>query len=534
MAKGVFFLGILSVTLLLASCEQLVTAPTDVAPSVSESFDLEPPGDPSVGGALYLAIDTDLPPIMNWSSGGNGGTGVFRWRINGGPWTTTVTPPPLYLNEVDSLGEYRFEVQERDIAGNWSASASTTFRIVIDLPPAPLVTAEAIVDGTPTAIFSGTPVNDTTPDWDWTDVGTDDVLANWRYSFDQSNWTETTVQDYTPAPLEDGTYTLYVQQEQVLGGWTAAGSHVVQIDTVPPPIPDIFFRTTGGSYIQETGEVITHSNFLEFQMRSVLGGGGSGVTDWEYGGGDLNPGVLAGTDVTLAGLSELPTLSGLSAGERDAAGNTSFGPTGVRVAQDIGAPTVSGPSVTADQTPTWSWTNTTAGEGSYRVLIGGGPVGFAGIDTVVTGTSFTPSADLPTGEATPYTVTVRAIDKYGYESFDGILFGGTEVVPGGDLDISITLDEPEDLVINLTGDTSVDRTTGTFNASVAPAFTVESYNWYVDGVSRGTDNDISFTPASLDPPLLAGTYRLQLFYTVLDAADNPQLYSAELYFDVTN
>lgn len=534
MKKGFKVGGFLFLAVLLAGCEQLVTTAPEVTTSVSESFDLEPPGDPSVGSSLYLDIDTDLPPVMSWTTGGNGGTGVFRWRINGGPWTTTVTPPPLFLNSVGTLGEYRFEVQERDLAGNWSASAATTFRIVVDLPPAPVVTA--VAGGLPAT--SGQYVNDQTPTWNFTDVAIAfpdaDVVENWRYSFDQSNWSEIALQSYSPPPLSDGTYTLYVQQEQALGGWTVSGSHTLTVDTVAPPIPDLFFKTTGGSYIEETGAVLTHSDFIVFQLRSIIGGGGNGTTQWEYNGGGLNPGVIAGTDVTLTPILDDPVVGVMEAGERDAAGNQSFGATGVTVSQDTSSPVVSGPSVTADQTPTWSWTNTGAGTGDFRVLVGGGPAGFAGIDTTVSAPSFTPSTDLPTGEGTPYTVEVRAIDKYGYESVGGVLAGGTEVVPGGDLDISITLDEPEDLLINLTGDTSVDRTTGTFSASVAPAFTVASYNWYVDGVSRGTGNSLSFTPADLDPPLLAGTRRLQLFYTVVDGAGNTQLYSAELYFDVTN
>lgn len=510
-------------------CEGFVNAPEEVTASVTEEFDLNAPLTPSVGGSLYLDIDTDLPPILSWSTGGGDGIGIYRVRINGGNWKTITESPPYTVSEITALGEYVVEIQERDSAGNWSDSTGFTFRVVAELPPAPAVSC---VEGLASNSFT----NRTTLSWAFTDIGSEDVVHNWRYSFDLQNWTEVapSAPPYfvTFSSLRDGTYTFFVAQEQALGGWTAPGSHTLTVDTVAPPTPTIRLIDAQGEYFVPEGAVLTHADPFPVEFKGVLGGGGNGLISFNYNGGPSTE-VAEETETGVTRLVELPATGGISAGERDAAGNLALGDTGVRIGRDSTPPTVSGAALTADQTPTWSWTNTDAGVGDYIVTISNDATGFTPIREELSTTSYTPATALPAAFGNPYAVEVVALDAYGFPSTAGSLAGGTEIVPGGDLTIGIVLEEPRDKTVTLTGDSSV-ALNGLFSASVSASFSIVSYAWYAGSpvALQSTGSSLDFVPSAIG--LVPGTHRLQLFYAVLDGSGNEQLYSAELYFDVTS
>lgn len=106
-------------------------------------IDITPPGPPDVNGTTPT---NDQTPAWSWTPGG-GGNGTYRWDLdNTGSWTQTTSAA---YTPAGNLGEgpHRLVVQERDDAGNWSASGF--FDILID------ITLPVVNIGAP----SGSPVN---------------------------------------------------------------------------------------------------------------------------------------------------------------------------------------------------------------------------------------------------------------------------------------------------------------------------------------------------------------------------------------
>ncbi|MCX8039991.1 MAG: hypothetical protein N3B15_05400 [Planctomycetota bacterium] len=74
------------------------------------------------------ALTADPQPTWRWRSGGSGGSGWFRWRLDDQPWhegDATAFIPAAALAD----GAHTLTVQERDAAGNWSPPASATITV---------------------------------------------------------------------------------------------------------------------------------------------------------------------------------------------------------------------------------------------------------------------------------------------------------------------------------------------------------------------------------------------------------------------
>jgi hypothetical protein len=207
----------------------------DAADNVSAVFgsprtvvvDATPPNAPTVSGTTPT---NDTTPTWTWTPGG-GGNGTYRYKLDdsnlGSGATTTTGTSYTPVSALTSNATHTFYVQERDAAGNWSASGS--FAIVIDITPpnAP-------------SVSGATPTNDTTPTWTWTPGG-GGGNGTYRYKLDDSNLssgaTTTTNTSYTPvSALPDATHTLYVQERDAAGNWSAAGSFAIVIDTIAPTV----------------------------------------------------------------------------------------------------------------------------------------------------------------------------------------------------------------------------------------------------------------------------------------------------------
>lgn len=108
--------------------------------ALSDVIDTTPPLAPNVTGTSTSTANTT--PTWSWSSGGNGGNGMFRYRLNDSNLAsgaveisgTTFTPRAALLE-----GTHTLYVQERDAAGNWSASGSFAIQVVTP-PAAPTLT----------------------------------------------------------------------------------------------------------------------------------------------------------------------------------------------------------------------------------------------------------------------------------------------------------------------------------------------------------------------------------------------------------
>jgi hypothetical protein len=123
------------------------------------------------------------------------------------------------------------------------------------LPGTNIASGSAIIIDTtaPTApIVSGTtPTNDTTPTWNWSAGGGGN--GTYRYELDDSDLTsgstQTTSTSYTPdSGISDGSYTLYVQERDVVGNWSLSGSSTIVIDNTVPTIISFTSTTADGSY----------------------------------------------------------------------------------------------------------------------------------------------------------------------------------------------------------------------------------------------------------------------------------------------
>lgn len=184
------------------------------------------------------AETTDSTPTWTWTHGTTPGNGTYRYQLDnsyvgyGAPETTEGS----YTPGSALSGTHTLYFQERDAAGNWSETGS--FAITIDNTPpnAP------VVSGT-------TPTDDMTPTWSW--VASGGGNGTFRYKLDDSDLsagaTETTGLSYTPAEdLSSGIHTLYVQEMDSVGNWSASGSRAITALAYGPPHLTSFDCT--GSY----------------------------------------------------------------------------------------------------------------------------------------------------------------------------------------------------------------------------------------------------------------------------------------------
>lgn len=192
------------------------------------------PNPPAVSGP---AATNELKPTWTWVPGG-GGAGTFICQLDGegGTWAYTQAlrfTPPAALSE----GTHTLYVRERNAAGQWSVSGSWTVAVDRTPPGAPAVT------GT-------TPSPGPRPTWSWTSGGGCGV---YRYRLDNpdtaSGAVETAGAAYTPAEdLSRGVHTLYVQERDEAGNWSAAGAFAITVAAGPPQGLGVLWGCTTGDH----------------------------------------------------------------------------------------------------------------------------------------------------------------------------------------------------------------------------------------------------------------------------------------------
>jgi hypothetical protein len=367
-------------------------------------------GNWSTSGSYALTIDTTAPtaptvtgttptndttPSWSWKAGGDG-NGTYRYKLDSndlstGATSTTVSSytPGTALTE----GSHTLYVQERDDAGNWSTSGS--YAIVIDTtgPTAPTVT------GT-------TPTNDTTPSWSWKAGGGGN--GTYRYKLDNSDLssgaTKTTLTSYTAgSALTEGSHTLYVQESDHVGNWSANGTFEIVIDTTGPTAPTV------------TGTTPTDDTTPSWSWKA--GGGGNGTYRYKLDNSDLSSGATETTLTSYTAGSALTEGSHtLYVQERDAAGNWSTSGSYALTIDTTAptAPTVTGTTPTNDTTPSWSWKAGSGGNGTYRYKLDNNDLSSGATSTTVL--SYTPETALTEGSHTLY---VQERDEAGNWSTSG-------------------------------------------------------------------------------------------------------------------
>jgi hypothetical protein len=148
----------------------------------------------------------------------------------------------------------------------------------------------------PPTVSGSTPTNDTTPTWSWSSGG--GGTGTYRYKLDNSNLssgaTQTTATSYTPASaLSEGSHTLYVQERDGAGNWSASGSFTIAIDTTAPAAPVI--TTDGGNgpgndYTTSNASLLLEGTCAADTVSIRINGSTSGVSytagapSWSYSG----------------------------------------------------------------------------------------------------------------------------------------------------------------------------------------------------------------------------------------------------------
>ena len=89
-------------------------------------IDTIPPGTPSVSGT---SPTSDTTPTWTWSSGGNGGVGYYKYKLDSSAWSGETTATSYTPGSALSYGSHTLYVMERDARSNWSSSGSRTISI---------------------------------------------------------------------------------------------------------------------------------------------------------------------------------------------------------------------------------------------------------------------------------------------------------------------------------------------------------------------------------------------------------------------
>jgi hypothetical protein len=317
--------------------------------TVIVTLDTIPPSAPIVSASSPVRTRT---PAWAWIGGGNG-SGLYRYRLDSDDMSgsTTVTTTAYTASKDLDVGTHTLYVQERDAAGNWSASGRRAVRIDTTKPAAPTVTVS------PTS-----PSNNPIPTWSWSSLG-DDLNGLYRYKLDTNDFraggTETETTHFAPEKaLKEGIHTLYVQQQDSAGNWSNAGSASINVDLAPPGKP-VFTPTQSSP---------TNNSRPAWNVSS---GGGAAFFRLKLDDTNFTQGAKAGSFVSFtpdSALSNGPHI--LYGQERDSAGNWS-GIQSSTIIVDLVPPTapVFDPTPSSPLNslqPSWTWRSGGGGIGTYR------------------------------------------------------------------------------------------------------------------------------------------------------------------------
>ncbi|NLD28181.1 MAG: hypothetical protein GX659_05180, partial [Myxococcales bacterium] len=354
------------------------------------------------GGGIIVTLNTDGTFEIAELSNSNIGTGTYVVRANDTSAALAVSSFALSPGATvsDAAGN---EVTLSVPVSNFSGRA-----IVIDTTPpaAPVVSGSALTNNQRTT-------------WSWI-AGDTTGNGTFRYQMntEAGEWIETESTSYTPElNLEDGTHTLYVQERDSAGNWSASGSFSTTIDTSVPTILHITSSADDGHY--KSGDQI--EVIVNFSKNVTLVGGdltitletgavdrtvviteivnetqGSGIYTVQDGDESAD---LAASSVTLSILATLTDEAGNDASLAiPQGGNISDVKNIVIDTVPPLAPAVTSiASITGDATPTWSWSTGGGGNGTFRYHLNNGVW-----SEETTATSFTPESDLADDEHTLY------------------------------------------------------------------------------------------------------------------------------------
>lgn len=185
------------------------------------------PGTPNFTSATTASPTNITKPTWVWESGGDGGSGVYRYVFNGQPEVQTQVKQFSPTDQPD--GSYTFSVRELDATGNPSQPASRTIVITHAGPTAPVLTQ------------GGTARE---PSWTWTRSSPNSTFRIRLYKAGNAaaqDSLESTTASYAPdisvlVGSNGVDWTLKVSEKNVLN-WGDDGESTVRVDVVAPSTP---------------------------------------------------------------------------------------------------------------------------------------------------------------------------------------------------------------------------------------------------------------------------------------------------------
>ncbi|MEO7426186.1 MAG: Ig-like domain-containing protein, partial [Fibrobacteria bacterium] len=212
------------------------TAPDDTVPPLKPIVHVKPAGPTQ-----------NLRPVWSWSSGGGSGAGSFQVSLDKATFDsaaalssdTTFTPPANL-----GTGSHVLYVRERDAAGNWSLPGSAQVDIDTTAPSAP-----KIYGASPTSAL---------PRWSWSSGGSGGAGVYRSRLVDAvfpANAPESPDMAYAlTAAVTGTTYTLFVEERDSAGNWSAAASLPIKYDLTKPTVT-ITLPQASGTFITSADTV---------------------------------------------------------------------------------------------------------------------------------------------------------------------------------------------------------------------------------------------------------------------------------------
>jgi YD repeat-containing protein len=122
-----------AVTLSVPTGGAVLAAPSAVVVTVVDDEDANAPSAPGIPSFSSI---TDVSATANWTAASdNVAVTGYRYRLNGGAWNTLGNVLTVGLTGLTPVTNYTFDVQARDAAANWGASASNSFTTQNTVPP---------------------------------------------------------------------------------------------------------------------------------------------------------------------------------------------------------------------------------------------------------------------------------------------------------------------------------------------------------------------------------------------------------------
>lgn len=215
----------------------------------------------------YLRNAGDRTVTWNWTTGlGNPANERYRYKLLASnsseviSWTIlSDNVSTLTINFATYSGglsddTYTLVVEEYNIDSSiWvGKEANSSVEIDATAPGIPVFNYNTGADTTGEAPSYKLTKN-TTPYFRWQSGG--EGNGNYRWSFDNSTWTNTSVYYYT-ASLSEGTYTFYVQERDDAGNWSASATYNLEIDTTAPTLSSILLKNKSTNAVDSTSYTV--------------------------------------------------------------------------------------------------------------------------------------------------------------------------------------------------------------------------------------------------------------------------------------